>query len=66
MNAFHAHGGAAYGAAIRAEYESLRNELEKRLRLAGSEQERNRIAEELREMKAKFRAKTAHWGSLLF
>ena len=66
MNAFHARGGEAYGAAIRAEYASQMQSLEKRLRQADSEQERIRLAEELRELKTTFRAKTAHWGNLFF
>jgi hypothetical protein len=66
MNSFHAHGASAYGAAIRAEYASRKKELEKLLRQASSEQERNRLAEEIRELKDKFRAQTAHWGYLLF
>jgi hypothetical protein len=65
-NAFHAGGHGAYGAAIRAEYESQRQELEKRLRQADSEQERSRLAEELRELKEHFCSKNGHWGSRLF
>ena len=66
MKEFHSGGARAFGAAIRAEYESQKQTLEKLLRDANSEQERSRLAEELRELKATFRAKTSHWGNLLF
>ena len=66
MNAFHARGAAAYGAAIRAEYQSQRHALEIRLRQAASEQERSRLREELRELEAKYRSKTSHWAYWLF
>ena len=66
MNAFHYDGARAYGAAIRAGYVSQKQAIEKRLRQANSEQERSRLAEELCELKTTFRAKTAHWGYLLF
>jgi hypothetical protein len=66
MPSFHARGAAAYGAAIRAEYNSQIRDLEDRLRRADSEQERNRLAEELREVKAQFRVKNAQLKYSLF
>jgi hypothetical protein len=64
MNLFHAGGAAAYQTAMRAEYNLQRQELEKRLREAAAEHERSRLAKELRELKANFRAQSAHWGCL--
>ncbi|MCC6127032.1 MAG: hypothetical protein IT426_18895 [Pirellulales bacterium] len=66
MNTIHAGGGNAFRAAIRAEYAACKQELIKLLREAGSERERGQLAEELRELEAKFRAQTAHWRYRLF
>jgi hypothetical protein len=66
MNTFHANGAKAYRSAIRAKYESQKQDLEHRLRQANSAQERSRLAEELRDLETNFRAETARWGKLLF
>jgi hypothetical protein len=66
MHGFHAGGPTAYGAAIRAEYESEKRTLKELLRHADGLEERNRLAESLRELKSKYQAKSANWGFLLF
>jgi hypothetical protein len=66
MNSFHARGSQAYAFTLRAEFISRTKELQILLRQAVTEQERNRLAEELRELKANFRAQTAHWEYRLF
>ena len=66
MSFFHARGVVDYGAAVRVEYESERRALETRLRQAETDDERTRLADELRELKTKYRAMTAHRGYFLF
>jgi hypothetical protein len=61
------HGGAdAYRAVIRLQYKSKLRTLKEKLRLAGSANERCRLAEELRNLKIELRTQLARTGRGLF
>jgi hypothetical protein len=66
MHGFHAGGSESYAMAFRAEYEAQKRTLKELLRHAETLEERNRLAEELRELKSTYKAKSANWGYSLF
>jgi predicted phage gp36 major capsid-like protein len=65
MTGFWLGGPAAYGAALRQEYQSRVRALKERLRHVDSDEQRRQIAEELRDLKAELLAKIARMGRSL-
>ncbi len=66
MHGFWSGGAQAYATAIGEEYRLRKRTLAERLRIAGSEEERRRINEELRELKQEFSAKVRQINGCLF